>query len=36
MATIASLNRTGNCGTKKSILVTGAGGFINANSCSNG
>ena len=29
MATVASLKR--NCGTKKSILVAGAGGFIDAN-----
>ena len=31
MARVASLNSTRNCGTKKSILVTGAGGFIDAN-----
>ena len=31
MATVASLNSTCNCGTNKSILVTGAAGFIDAN-----
>jgi dTDP-D-glucose 4,6-dehydratase len=31
MATVASLNSTCNCVTNKSILVTDAGGFIDAN-----